>query len=474
MDKYDVIVIGGGPAGYVCALRCAQLGLRVACVDNQLSSDGRPVLGGTCLNIGCIPSKALLDSSEYYARIRHGMDEHGISVGKVQIDITATMRRKQDIVETLTKGIESLFRKNKVQWLQGHARLLGQMQVAIESSTARGKERSIVKAKHIVIASGSRPAQLPDIPFDGRLIADSTAALSFTEPPKRLGVIGAGVIGLELGSVWRRLGSEVTVLEALDTFLPGADEQLAKELYRQLRSQGIEFHMGALVAGCDATAESVTVHFRENGEAKHLTFDRLLVAVGRSPNTGNLDLEHAGLALDKRGFIEVDEYCRTTIPEIFAIGDVVRGPMLAHKASDEGIAVAEQIAGQQSRVNYDTVPWVVYTDPELAWVGATTQALKKRNIDFNSGSFPFMASGRARAMGQTAGMVKVLSDARTDRVLGVHILGPHASELIAEAVLAMEFDASAEDIARTMHAHPTLSEAIHEAALATAGRALHI
>jgi dihydrolipoamide dehydrogenase len=472
MDTYDLLVIGGGPGGYVAAIRGAQLGMKTACVESWRDDAGKPTLGGTCLNVGCIPSKALLDSSHHYETLSNHGAEHGIVIDGLRADVAAMVGRKQKIVTTLTQGIAGLLKKNKVEWLQGHGKLLGGMQVEIQASD--GGENKTVEAQHIIIATGSVPVNIPPAVVDNEQIVDSTGALAFSEVPKRLGVIGAGVIGLELGSVWRRLGSEVVVLEALPDFLAAADQQISKEAFKSLSKQGLDIRLGALVTASSCGPQGVDVEFETNGEKQQLQCDKLIVAVGRKPNTEGLNAEGAGLAVDERGFIVVDEDCCTSMANVYAIGDVVRGPMLAHKASEEGVAVAERIAGQKPHVNLDLVPWVIYTWPEIAWVGATEQSLKADGREYNVGVFPFMASGRARAMGETDGLVKIIADAATDAVLGVHILGPAASELIAEAVLTMEFEGSAEDIARTIHGHPTLSEALHEAALAVDKRTLHI
>jgi dihydrolipoamide dehydrogenase len=471
--SFDVVVIGGGPGGYVAAIRCAQLGLNTACVDEWQSIDGKPSLGGTCLNVGCIPSKALLESSENFARIAHTFPAHGISVTGAAIDIAAMQARKAKIVKTLTGGIEILLKKNKVTRLHGHGRFVsgnGAWQVEVES----GGKSEFLEAHHVIVATGSSPRVLPVAPFDHERVVDSAGALSFEEVPAKLGVIGAGVIGLELGSVWRRLGAEVTVLEAGDVFLPAADEQIAAEALKQLTKQGLKIQAGVKIGAVKAGKNNVTVEYEgKDGKAKE-SFDRLLVAVGRVPNTAGLGADRVGLKIDPRGFIEVDGHCRTNLPKVWAVGDVVRGPMLAHKASEEGVMVAELIAGQAGHVNYDAIPCVIYAAPEIAWVGKTEQALKQAGIAYNKGQFPFAANGRAHAMVETAGFVKFLADAKTDRLLGVHIIGPSASELIAEAVVAMEFAASSEDIARIVHAHPSLSESLHEAALGVAKRAIHI
>ncbi len=472
MENYDVVVIGAGPGGYVAAIRCAQLGLKTACIESWRNGKGEPTLGGTCLNVGCIPSKALLDSSHHYEHLRKHAKEHGISTGEVAIDVAVMQKRKDKIVQTLTQGIGALFKKNGVQWLQGHGRLLPDLQVAVVDPA--GAETARLQAKHIVVATGSVPARIPPAPVDQRRIVDSTGALAFDAVPATLGVIGAGVIGLELGSVWRRLGAEVTVFEALPSFLAAADQDVAKEAQKLLSKQGLDIRLGAKVTQVAADDTGVTVDVEIGGKAEQARFDKLVVAVGRSPNTAGLGAEAAGLKLDARGFIDVDDHCRTNVPGIYAIGDVVRGPMLAHKASEEGIAVAEHIAGQKPHIDHANIPWVIYTWPEIAWAGATEQALKAENRPCKTGRFPFLASGRARAMGETDGFIKIISDATTDAVLGVHVIGPNASELIAEAVLAMEFGASAEDIARTVHAHPTLSEGMHEAALGVDKRMIHL
>ena len=474
MQNFDVVVVGAGPGGYVAAIRCAQLGLSTACVESWINDEGKPALGGTCLNVGCIPSKALLDSSHQYAHIKHEAGEHGIAVSGVSIDVNKMVARKEKIVSTLTTGIAGLFRKNKVEWLQGHGRLLPDNQIEVTPVGEGSTEKSIVSARHIIIATGSVPAKIPPASIDQDKIVDSTGALAFNQAPRTLGVIGAGVIGLELGSVWKRLGSEVIILEALDEFLPVCDRQIAHEAWKTLQKQGLDIRLGAKVTGTGTNNQQVIITYEDKDGKHQINVDKLIVAVGRNPNTEGLGAREAGLALDERGFILVDEHCQTNLPNVYAIGDVVRGPMLAHKASEEGVAVAERITGKASQMNYEIIPWVIYTWPEIAWVGKTEQQLKDAGIEYRSGAFPFAASGRARAMGETGGMVKILGDAATDRILGVHIIGPNASELIAEAVLAMEFDGSTEDIARTIHAHPTLAEAMHEAALAVDGRPIHI
>lgn len=470
MDKFDVVVIGGGPGGYVAAIRCAQLGMLTACVDDWRTPEGKPALGGTCLNVGCIPSKAMLDSSHHYHHLQHGLTDHGIVVKGVELNIAAMQARKEKVVRTLTGGVEVLFLKHKIAWLQGKGRLLSVNKVEVRGHNG---EQFAVEAKSIIIATGSTPIPLEDAPFDGDRIIDSAGALAFGEVPKRMAVVGGGVIGLELGSVWRRLGAEVTVLNRGQTLLSRVEDDLAKEAHRQLGAQGLDIRLSAQVTKIVAGKKQVAVSFRDARGEQELKVDRLLVATGRRPYTQGLNAEAVGLSLDEGGFIVVDEYCRTNLPGIYAIGDVVRGAMLAHKASEEGVVVAERIAGQASHVNYETIPWVIYTWPEIAWVGKTSQQLRAGNKDFRAGTFPFMGNGRAHAMGDAAGFVKILSDGKNDRLLGVHIIGPYASELISEAVTVMEFGGAAEDIARTVHAHPTLSEAMHEAALAVAGRALH-
>ncbi len=472
MKEYDVVVIGAGPGGYVAAIRCAQLGMKTACVESWISPEGKPALGGTCLNVGCIPSKALLDSSHHYEHLNHGLDDHGISTSSLKIDVKKMVARKDDIVKTLTGGIAGLFKKNKIDWLQGHGKLLGDGKVDVVP-VGNGKAET-VKAKNIIIATGSVPTAIPPAPVDNKNIVDSTGALAFDKVPKKLGVIGAGVIGLELGSVWRRLGSEVVVLEALETFLSPVDQQLAKEAHKTLTKEGMDIRLGALVKSAETKGKKVHVTYEKDGKQESVEVDKLVVAVGRSPNTHGLNAQEVGLKINTRGFIEVDDYCQTNLPGVYAIGDVVRGPMLAHKASEEGVMVAERLAGQSTSMHFGTIPWVIYIWPELAWVGKTEEQLKAEGVAYRKGVFPFMASGRARAMGETTGMVKILGCKESDAILGVHIYGPSASELIAEAVIAMEFGGSTEDIVRTIHGHPTLSEAMHEAALAVDGRTIHI
>ncbi|RKZ74509.1 MAG: dihydrolipoyl dehydrogenase, partial [Candidatus Parabeggiatoa sp. nov. 3] len=459
MADYNVIVIGAGPAGYVAAIRCAQLGMKTACVDKWLNPSGKPSLGGTCLNVGCIPSKALLDSSHHYYFLQKQAAEHGIKFGGLSIDIAAMLARKNRIVKTLTKGIGSLFKQNKVASLEGAARLTGNQAVEI---TAHNGNKQTLTADKIIIATGSIPTPIPVATIDNKLIVDSTGALAFDSVPKRLGVIGAGAIGLELGSVWSRLGSQVTILEALPDFLATADRKIATAAQRELKKQGLDIHLGASVTSATVTNNEVTVSYQEpkKGEQQRVV-DKLIVAVGRKPNTAGLEAAEIGIQINDRGFIQVDEHRQTSVPGIYAIGDVIGGPMLAHKGSEEGVMVAERLAGQKSEMSYETVPWVIYTHPEIAWVGRTEEQLQAAGIEYKVGQFPFVASGRARAHGDTSGMVRLIADAKTDSLLGVHIFGHSASELIAEAVLAMEFSATAEDLARTIHAHPTISEAIH-------------
>lgn len=469
-SKYDVIVIGGGPAGYVGAIRAAQNGLRVACIDAWQGRDGAPAFGGTCLNAGCIPSKALLESSELFHRAGHEFASHGIRVSSPELDLGAMQARKTAIVRQFTGGIQGLFKSNGVTGLFGRGHLLPGNKVRF---TPHGGDPELLEADHVVLATGSTPIELPFARFDGEAIIDSWSALDLTAVPGRLGVIGAGVIGLELGSVWGRLGAQVTVLEAMDRFLAMADGQIAKDAQRQFKKQGLDIRLGAKVTATERGPAGVTVTYEDDRGRHTLEVDRLIVAVGRRPNTQGLLDPLAGVKLSDRGLIEVDADCRTSAPNVWAVGDVVRGPMLAHKGSEEGVMVADLIAGRLGHVNYDVVPSVIYTTPEIAWVGQTEEQLKAARVAYKAGTFNFAASGRARAMEQAAGLVKVLADAATDRILGVHIVGPMAGELIGEAVVAMEFEASAEDLQRTMHAHPTLTEALHEAALSVDRRALH-
>jgi dihydrolipoamide dehydrogenase len=472
-NSYDVIVIGAGPAGYVAAIRCAQLGMNTACVDNWRDVDGRARLGGTCLNVGCIPSKALLESSEQYEHAGHGLEQHGVRVRDRKLDLDAMMARKDRVVANLTQGIQGLFRANKLTWLQGHGQLAGQGRVRF---TPHEGATEMLEASQVILAPGSVPVELSSTPYDGEYVVDSTGALAFTKVPARLGVIGAGVIGLELGSVWRRLGSEVVLLEAQDTFLNFCDEQVSGEALKIFTRQGLDIRLAARVTGSrvDRRKREVVVSY-EDGEGTHEErFNRLIVAVGRRPATDGLVAPEVELAVDERGLLHVNDFCETTLPGVYAVGDAVRGPMLAHKGSEEGVMVAERIAGEATEMHYDTIPNVIYTLPEVAWVGRTEQSLRASAIPYNRGVFPFAASGRARAMEDTTGMVKILTHQETDRILGVHIIGPQASELVAQGVIAMEFGASGEDLARTVFAHPTLSEAVHEAALASLGRPIHM
>ena len=459
METYDLVVIGAGPGGYVAAIRAAQLGLKVACIEKEA------MLGGTCLRVGCIPSKALLESSEKYSEAQSSFKRHGIKVGDLSLDLKAMLRRKDTVVTGLTKGIDGLFKKNKITRLVGHGRIAGPGKVVVE-----GDSPAELGAKHILIATGSQSASLPGVEFDGDRVGTSTEALSYPEVPEHLIVIGAGYIGLELGSVWRRLGAKVTVLEYLDRILPGMDNELAEEALKIFKKQGLAFQLGCKVTGAKVKGKKVTV---EIDGAEPVTGDRVLVAVGRAPNTDGLGLESVGIDLDSKGRIPVDSNYATKASGIYAIGDVIAGPMLAHKAEEEGIACVEKLVTGYGHVNYDAIPGVCYTHPEIASVGKTEDALKESGIDYRKGVFPFAANGRARSLNEIEGKVKVLADAKTDRVLGVHIIGPRAGDLIAEAGAAMEFGASSEDIARTCHAHPTLAEALKEAALAVDDRAIH-
>ena len=471
--NFDVVVIGGGPGGYIAAIRAAQLGFNTACIDEWKNEKGGPAPGGTCTNVGCIPSKALLQSSEHYEHAAHGFAEHGIEVKGLGLNLAQMLGRKNTVVKQNNDGILYLFKKNKVSFFHGRGSFVKGDAGGYEIKVAGATEESIT-AKHVIIATGSNARALPGTPFDEQLILSNTGALAMTEVPKKLGVIGAGVIGLEMGSVWRRLGAEVTVLEALPTFLGAVDEQIAKEAHKLLTKQGLAINLGVKIGEIKAGKNDVSVEYTDDkGVAQKAVFDKLIVSIGRTPNTIGLNAEGIGLALDERGFVAVDGDCKTNMPNDWAVGDVVRGPMLAHKAEEEGVAVAERIAGQHGHVNFNTIPWVIYTSPEIAWVGKTEQQLKADGVAYKVGTFPFLANGRARALGDTSGMVKFLADAKSDEILGVHIVGLVASELISEAVVAMEFRASAEDIARICHAHPSLSEATKEAALAVDKRALN-
>jgi dihydrolipoamide dehydrogenase len=473
VTSFDVVVIGAGPGGYVAAIRCAQLGLKTACVDEWRTPADKPALGGTCLNVGCIPSKALLESSEQYYRVTHELADQGILTKGVELDLATMQARKDKVVSQMTGGIELLFKKNKIIWHQGRARLTGPKRIEVLEPGGEAVAGTL-EARQVIIATGSEPTLLPFAAVDGDRIVDSAGALSFDAVPKRLGVIGAGIIAMELGSVWRRLGAEVTCLELLDVFLPMVDTEVARHARREFDKLGIEVRLGAKVTEVKATKKQVKVIYSDaNGEHDRV-FDKVLVAAGRRPFTQGLNLAAAGLGTDKAGRIEVDAHCRTSVDGIYAIGDVVRGPMLAHKAEEEGIMVAELIAGQRPELDLSLVPGVMYTWPEVAWVGKSSQELDAEGIEYRAGSFPFRANGRAWAMNNPFGLVKIMADARSDAILGVHIIGPSASELIAEAVVVMEFGGSAEDLARTVHAHPTLSEAVREAALAVDKRAIHI
>jgi dihydrolipoyl dehydrogenase len=471
-QSFDVVVIGAGPAGYVCAIRAAQNGLQTACVDNWKNLDGKHAFGGTCLNAGCIPSKALLESSEMFHKTQHEFAAHGIKVTNAKMDVATMQARKARIVSGLTGGIASLFKSNNVTGIRGSARLLKDGSVEV-TAFDDPKKKEILEAKHVVLAAGSEPVELKFAPFDRKEIVDSWGALEFASVPKRLGVIGGGVIGLELGSVWQRLGSQVTILEAMDDFLFMADQQIAQAAAREFKKQELDIRLGAKVSGAEKGESGINVHYEDKDGKHNIMVDRLIVAVGRRPATRDLIEDGSGVKLDQRGFIQVDEECHTGVKNIWAIGDCVRGPMLAHKGSEEGVMVADLMAGKVAEMNYEAIPSIIYTWPEIAWVGKTEQELKKQGIKYKSGTFPFAANGRAKAMEAATGMVKILARADTDEILGVHIFGPMASEMIAEAVLAMEFRASAEDIQRTIHAHPTLAETMHEAALAVDKRAIH-
>jgi len=473
LKSFEVVVIGAGPGGYVAAIRCAQLGFSTAVIDEWKNEKGEFKLGGTCLNVGCIPSKALLESSENYERVAYKFGNHGISVSGAKIDVAKMQARKDKIVGQLTGGIEMLLRKNKITWLKGHGKFAGSGEkYLIEVADGGGAET--VEANHVILATGSTARHLPGLEVDNETICDNIGALALNAVPEKLGVIGAGVIGLELGSVWRRLGAKVTILEALPNFLAAADESVAMEAWKVfVKEQGLDIKLGVKIGKVSRGKRGVTVEY-ESAEGKQaLDCNKLVVSVGRVPNTRDLGAATVGLKIDERGLIEVDEHCRTSLPNVYAVGDVVRGPMLAHKGMDEGVMVAERIAGQAGHVNLETIPWVIYTAPEIAWVGKAEQQLKAEGVAYRAGQVPFAHNGRALGQDETGGFVKILAEAKTDRVLGVHIMGAHASEMIAEAVMAMEFGASAEDIARICHAHPSLSEVMHEAALAVDKRALH-
>jgi len=459
-QQFDVVVIGAGPGGYIAAIRAAQLGFSTACIDAFKGPDGKPALGGTCLNVGCIPSKALLQSSEHFHALSHDFAEHGIHVDGARFDPAQMIARKDGIVSKLTSGVAFLFKKNKIASLHGLGRLLGRENEKWQIEVRDGAETQTIEAKHVIIATGSRPRPLPGVTIDNQQVLDNTGALALTATPQRLGVIGAGVIGLEMGSVWSRLGSQVTVLEAMPTFLAMADQQIAREALRALtRDVGLDIHMGVKI-GAIVAGDTVSVEYEKDGKAETLTVDKL-------------GADAVGLQVDERGFVVVDDACHTNLPNVWAVGDVVRGPMLAHKAMEEGVAVAERIAGQKPHVDFNSIPSVIYTSPEVAWVGKTEEQLKAAGVAYKKGTSTFAANGRALGLGQAQGTVKLLADAETDRILGMHVIGPMASELVTEGVLALEFKAASEDIARIVHAHPSLSEAVHEAALACDKRALH-
>ncbi len=465
MKSFDVVVIGGGPGGYIAAIRAAQLGMQVACIDQAKGADGKPALGGTCTNVGCIPSKALLQSSENFEQAGHHFADHGIKVKGLELDLAQMLKRKDKVVKASNDGVLYLFKKNKVTFFHGRASFgKSPVEILVAGET--------INAKNVIIATGSNPRALPGADFDEKLILSNDGALAIPEVPKRLGVIGAGVIGLEMGSVWRRLGAEVTILEALPAFLGAADEAIAKEAAKIFAKQGLKVELGVKIAKVEKKKTVMVQYSGPDGSSKTLECNRLIVSIGRVANTEGLNAEGVGLRLD-RGFVAVDGECRTNLPGVWAIGDVVRGPMLAHKAEEEGVAVAERIAGQKPHVDFNTVPWVIYTTPEIAWVGKTEQQLKAEGVEYRAGTFPFAANARARALGDTSGFVKFVADAKTDEILGVHIIGPFAGELIAEAVVAMEFRGSAEDIGMICHAHPSLSEAMKDAALAVDKRALN-
>ena len=468
---FDVVVIGGGPAGYVAAIRSAQLGLKTACIEEYVDAKNNPTFGGTCLNVGCIPSKALLDSSHRYQEATSHLKIHGIEVGSVDLDIPAMMKRKNDIVAKLTGGIGGLFAANKVTPIAGRGKVLTDSKVQI--TDIEGK-KEIIESKNIIIASGSSPIEIGSAIFNDTNILDSTGALEIDKVPETLGVIGAGVIGLELGSVWARLGSKVTVIEAMDDFLFMADKEVAKETFKDFKKQGLDIRLGCKLTSSKSLKNSVKITYENNGSSENMEFEKLIVAVGRKPNTSDIFEEDCGISLDEKGFISVNQNCQTDVKNIWAIGDVVRGPMLAHKGSEEGIMVAERIAGKHAEMNYDLVPSVIYTHPEIAWVGKNEEELKNDNIEYKVGKFPFAASGRALAVEQSVGFVKLLTDAKTDTIIGVHVFGPSAAEIVQQALISMEFGASSEDLGLTIFSHPTVSEALHEAALSVSNQAIHI
>ena len=469
-ENYDVVVIGGGPGGYAAAIKAAQLGLKAACIDKYINKNGKPALGGTCANVGCIPSKALLDSTWKYHEAKEDFAVHGITADNVQMDVPAMIKRKDDIVDKQTGGVAMLFQANGVTWLQGTGKLIAGKKVEF---TPHEGDMQTLEAGNVVLATGSEPIQIPVAPLHEDVVVDNSGALEFTEVPKRLGVIGAGIIGLELGSVWNRLGSDVVILEAVDTFLPMVDKQVGKELLKNLKKQGMDIRLGTRVTGSEVKDGEVLVSYSDGEGDKSLTVDKLIVAVGRRPYTEDLFSVDSGVNLDERGFIFVNQSCQTDVPGVYAIGDIVRGPALAHKATEEGVMVAEIIADHFTQLNYDCIPSVVYTHPEVAWVGMTEEQAKAEGDDYKSGMFAFMANGRAVAANETTGFVKVVSDSNTDRILGVHIVGPQASEIIMQAVIAIEFGASTEDLQMMVFAHPGLSEVLHEAMLDVDGKAIH-
>ena len=468
---FDVVVIGGGPAGYVAAIRSAQLGLKTACIEEYVDAKNNPTFGGTCLNVGCIPSKALLDSSHRYQEATSHLKTHGIEIGSVELDVPAMMKRKDDIVAKLTGGIGGLFAANKVTPISGRGKVLADSKVEVINTEGNTE---IIESKNIIIATGSSPIEIGSAVFNDTNILDSTGALEINKVPKTLGVIGAGVIGLELGSVWARLGSKVTVIEAMDDFLYMADEEIAKETFKDFKKQGLDIKLGCKLTSSKSLKNSVKVTYENNGTSESMEFEKLIVAVGRKPNTNDVFAEDSGINLDEKGFISVDHNCQTSVKNIWAIGDVVRGPMLAHKGSEEGIMVAERIVGKHAEMNYDLVPSVIYTHPEIAWVGKNEEELKNDNIEYKVGKFPFAASGRALAVDQSVGFVKLIADAKTDTILGVHVFGPSAAEIVQQALISMEFGASSEDLGLTIFSHPTVSEALHEAALSVSNQAIHI
>ncbi|CAH2788142.1 MAG: Dihydrolipoamide dehydrogenase of 2-oxoglutarate dehydrogenase (EC [uncultured Caballeronia sp.] len=472
---FDVVVIGSGPGGYIAAIRAAQLGRKVACVEEWINHAGKPKLGGTCLNVGCIPSKALLASSEQFEKAQHHFGDLGIKMDNLSVDVDKMVGRKEAIVEKITGGVEFLFRKNKIAWLKGHGKLAGKDGGNFKIEVSGDGRSETHTAQHVIIATGSKARHLPNVPVDNKIVSDNEGALAFTSVPKKLAVIGAGVIGLELGSVWRRLGAEVTILEALPEFLGTTDTALQKEATKLFKKQGLTIHLGVNIDSVKTTDSSVSISYKDkDGNAQTLDADRLIVSIGRVPNTDDLGLDSIGLPADERGFIPVDGHCATKVSNVYAIGDVVRGPMLAHKAEDEGVLVAEIIDGQKPHIDYNCIPWVIYTHPEIAWVGQTEQALKAEGREIKAGQFPMLANGRAMGIGETDGFIKIIADAKTDEILGVHIISANASDLIAEAVVTMEFKAASEDIGRICHPHPSLSEVMREAALAVDKRALNI